>query len=326
LGESSKVEKPEDFVGWKSEDGLLEVIGTDIKSKTGRVLFRVVCEICSKDKELFPKGYFVCQKHHLKENKKPCGCSPSPRWTEDQFLIRAIRAGKDKNIKVLGYAEKFSGSYTKLNCECTIDNYRWEVSLFNLINTKNGCPKCSNKVIPTEQEAYNICNELCNKNGYTFIGFIDGYKNQSSRLEYLCHDQEHGITNVSYTNFINGGRRCRFCAKAGYKTNNRGFFYIVRWKGQDTTFLKFGITNNKVTARVRQQSNGTQYVPEILGYWEFKDGLIPKKIEDEVKEIVQPLSIVPKADFPDGFTETTYENNLENILKILQKYNNQISA
>ena len=53
-----KYEKAEDFIGWKSPDGKLEVIG--IAGKQGYIsTFKVICTECSKDKELFPDGYFV---------------------------------------------------------------------------------------------------------------------------------------------------------------------------------------------------------------------------------------------------------------------------
>ena len=69
-----KIEKAEDFIGWKSEDGKLEVIGIVKKSK--HTTFKVTCTECSKDKELFPDGYFVSTKSNLK------------KWTKTMWVLQ----------------------------------------------------------------------------------------------------------------------------------------------------------------------------------------------------------------------------------------------
>lgn len=318
-------EKPEDFIGWKSEDGNLEVIEIDRKLPTGRSVFRVTCKICSPDTELYPLGYFVSQKHHLKDGKKPCGCSSSPRWDEYEFLVKACRAGEDKGITVHGYAEPFKGSYTKLDCECKKDNYKWKVSLFNILNTGNGCPKCSNKVQPTEQEAFDKCACICTAEGYEFLGFINGYKNQNSRLKYRC--TEHGITETDYNNFVNGNRRCKGCAKSGYNVNIPGYLYVVKWSKLNEEFLKFGITNRKVKARIEEQTSGTEYSPELLYARKWDNGKIPLSIEHYIKHSnIIDIKIITKDKFQDGFTETTHMKNLELILKIAENHNNYVSV
>lgn len=69
-----KQQRAENFIGWKSEDGKLEVIG--IAGKQGNITtFKVTCTECSKDPELFPDGYFISRKGRLVRGQKPCGCS-----------------------------------------------------------------------------------------------------------------------------------------------------------------------------------------------------------------------------------------------------------
>lgn len=87
-------QKSEDFIGWKSQDGKLEVIG--VAGKQGsNATFKVTCTECSKDTELFPDGYFVSTKCDLIRGRKPCGCSKTPKWNGWQFLILAKRAAKE---------------------------------------------------------------------------------------------------------------------------------------------------------------------------------------------------------------------------------------
>ncbi len=236
-----KRQKPEDFIGWKSPDGRLEVIGIAGKQGTNTT-FKVTCTECSKDKELFPDGYFVSTKSNLINGQKPCGCSNSPKWLDWQFLILARRAAKDCFI-VHGFSEPFKNSYTKLNLECLKDGYKWTASTHNIINGGKGCPKCAGNAKPTEQQALQKCVDICKEMDYDVVGFPDGYKNQKSRFEYNC--KIHGKQNVSYTNFVNGGTRCGGCAKDlgngnGYypeRKDEQDFLYILNFNNK---FIKVG--------------------------------------------------------------------------------------
>ncbi len=227
-----KREKPEDFVGWKSPDGKIEVIGiADETGKNGRKLFKVICTECSKDKELFPDGYFISTKGNLVYGQKPCGCSKQPKWFEWQFLILARRAGEKKGFIVHGFAVPFKNVYTKLNLECLKDGHKWTASIDSVINGGRGCPKCSNKYRPTEQEALQKCIDICKEMNYDAISFVGGYKNnKSTRFEYNC--KIHGKQNVSYVGFVNGGRRCNGCWKDKQKDLGNGNGYYPERKDE----------------------------------------------------------------------------------------------
>jgi hypothetical protein len=230
-----KYEKSKDFIVWKSADGKLEVIG--IHGKQGRhVIFKVTCTECSKDKELFPDGYFVSTKGHLKSGRKPCGCAKSPRWEDWQFLILARRAGEKKGFIVHGFSEEFKNSNTKLNLECLNDGYKWVASINSIINKGRGCPKCSGNARPTEKEALQKCIDICKEMNYGIIGFVDGYKNNMSRFEYFC--KTHGKQKVSYNNFVNNGTRCDGCWKDRQKElGNGNGYYPERKDEQDYLYL-----------------------------------------------------------------------------------------
>ena len=239
-----KREKPEDFIGWKSEDGKLEVIGiADETGKNGRKLFKVTCTKCSKDPELFPLGYFVSQKSCLKIGKKPCGCSAHPYWTKDQYLIITIRVIRDKCFIIHGFAEEFKNAKTKLNLECLKDGHKWTAGIHSIINRGSGCPKCAGNIKYTEQEALQKCIDICEEMNYDAIGFVGGYKNAHSKFEYIC--KIHRKQSVSYYNFVNGGRRCGGCAKDdtgfyGYypeRKNETDYLYILDFDGK---FVKVG--------------------------------------------------------------------------------------
>lgn len=242
----NKREKLEDFIGWKSPDGKLEVVGIEGKQGTNTT-FKVICTECSKDKELFPYGYFTSQKGHLVRGQKPCGCSKKPKWFGWQFLILARRAAKGRFI-VHGFSEEFHGQYTKLNLECLKDGHKWTASIHNVINGGTGCPKCSGNAKPTEQEALQKCIDICKEMNYDVIGFTDKYKGtHKTRFEYNC--KIHGKQSIIYSNLVNQGARCGGCWKDGQKELGNGngyyperkdeidFLYVLDFDGK---FIKVG--------------------------------------------------------------------------------------
>lgn len=248
--EKKKRETAEGFIGWKSEDGKLEVTG--IAGKQGRTtIFKVTCTECSKDPELFPDGYFISQKGHLVKGQKPCGCSMY-KWVDWQFLILARRVGKEKGFIVHGFAEEFKNAHTKLNLECLKDGHNWIASIHNVVNAGTGCPKCSEKYKPTDQEALQKCFDICKEMDYDVVGFVSGYKGaHKTRFEYIC--KIHGKQNVIYNNFVNNGRRCKGCYKDRQKELGNGngyyperkdevdFLYILNFNDK---FIKVGRSFN----------------------------------------------------------------------------------
>lgn len=237
-----KRQKPEEFIGWKSQDNKLEVIGIAGKDKWKTVLFKVTCTECSKDIELFPDGYFISTKTNLIKGKKPCGCSVY-KWKDWQFLLLASRVGEKKCFVVHGFAEKFKGIKTKLDLECLKDGYKWTTSISHVIHTGRGCPKCAGNARPTEQEVLQKCIDACKYMDYDAIGFPDGYKNAYSRFEYVC--KIHGKQNVSYNNFVNRRQHCGGCARDesilyGYypeRSDEIDYLYILNFNDK---FIKVG--------------------------------------------------------------------------------------
>lgn len=234
----------DDFIGWKSKDGKLEVIGIEGRDKHGARLYKVTCTECSKDKELFPNEYFVSTKGSLIKGKKPCGCGRHPRWRDWQYLIRARRIGEKKGFIVHGFAEDFKGFNTKLNLECLKDGHRWVASIHSVINTSNGCHECAIESIKIpENLALQKCVDICKKEGYDPLGFSEGYKNTKSRFEYVC--PKHGKHIVTYNIFVYKGSRCPSCAKEtvgfyGYypnRTTEQDYLYVLNFNNK---FVKVG--------------------------------------------------------------------------------------
>ena len=289
-----KGSKSKDFIGWKSPDGKLEVIGIAGYKKTVAV-FKVTCTECSKDKELFPDGYFVSVKGSLVRGCKPCGCSKSPRWEDWQYLILARRAGKKKNFVVRGFAEEFKNAYTKLNLECLKDDHKWTASITNVINNGRGCPKCYGNIKLTEQEALQKCIDICEEMNYDVVGFVDGYKDiHKTRFEYIC--KIHGKQNVRYSDFIHGGKRCGGCWKDrqkelgnlyGYypeRKDETDYLYILDFDGK---FIKVGRSFD-IERRIPelQRESGIQEVIKLRIFTATHQGIydFEQELHSELRE------------------------------------------
>lgn len=303
-------EKEDIFIGWKSEDGKLEVIGIAGKTNKGRTIYKVTCDVCSKDKELFPSGYFVSLKYSLENGKKPCGCSGKYQYDCEQYLIRVKREVGNRII-ILGYAEEFHGNETRVNCKCPVDNHVWTARINNLLNGK-GCPECARNALTKKKKivdeiALKTCIDICLLENYNPVGFLDGYKNNRSKFTYEC--PYHGTQGVTYSKFVLKGTRCPACAEYGYSVSKSGSFYVVKWTKEKHSLIKFGITNQKVKARIKTQDSKTEYTPEFLFVANFKDGNIPLNIESHIKSSNLNRNIISKELFADGFTETieTYD-------------------
>lgn len=268
-----KLEKPEDFIGWKSEDGKLEVteyVGRDNKS----TYYKVVCSECSKDSELFPLGYFVSTKGNLKKGQKPCGCSKIPKWKDWQYLVIINRKIMGKFI-LHGFSEEYKGNKTKINLECIKDGFNWSATISDIVSNGTGCPKCKtfkmqNRNRTPGHVALWKCVKICKKLDYIVVGFPDGYKNQNSRFEYIC--PKHGKRNVSYGNFVCGSR-CRICWKDlsvgagnGYypeRKDEPDFLYVLDFNGE---FIKVGRSfdvNERVKDLKKPRCSGTKNIKKL---------------------------------------------------------------
>lgn len=235
-----------EFIGWKSDDLTLEVIGVPTGNHKNRAL-KVTCIHCSKDTELFPEGYFISNKGNLLKGQKPCGCSKSHKWTKDQYIILAKRKVGERFL-ITGYGEEFKGNKTEVYCECPVDGHKWTTT-FSDINRGSGCRLCgieSAAAIKRKNltDVISTCNSLCNEEGYTFIGFVDGYVNHLSKFEYLCN--KHGKQTIDYGNFLNGGKRCRLCHLEKCKDNYGYMGYYKEREDETDTLYILNFNNNYI--------------------------------------------------------------------------------
>lgn len=232
-------------IGRKFNGGKLTVVSRAGKRRS-TVLYFVHCDICSKDKELFPDG-FISTIGNLNQGKITCGCGRSYCWNETQYLIRAKRSVVGRNIKVHGIHGKFDGYKTRILCECLLDGFIWTPTVNELVNGKKaGCQRCAKNERITEQDALTRCRELCVKYNYEPIGFLNGYKNIHSIFSYNC--PQHGVHSVVYRNFIKVNCRCPKCAGVYKPTEQEAFDnckIVCEGRGYTPLGFPYGYKNSR---------------------------------------------------------------------------------
>lgn len=142
--------KKEDFIGWTSPDGNLEVIGIAGKGKDGKTSYKITCKVCSEDKELFPDGYFIANKNNITNNGQlPCGCSKSPRWNKEQYIILLKRKLSPQNIS-FKLSDEYNNRKTDVDCICNTCKTSFTKTIYTLLNKTASCETCNKKDTSTE--------------------------------------------------------------------------------------------------------------------------------------------------------------------------------
>lgn len=96
----------------------LKVIAYAGKTKSGIKSYITKCMTCSRDVELFGEGLFKSAKGALMLGKVPCGCSPKPKWSKEQFTVMCGRAAQHLGLTFVGFVGEWLGKETKCKMHC----------------------------------------------------------------------------------------------------------------------------------------------------------------------------------------------------------------
>lgn len=102
--------------------------------------YEVHCSRCSVDTELFPT--LEATKANMDKGSFPCECGGSPKWTENQYLVRIDRLSKIKGLNFKGFSGKYKGNKTKLILNCDIHGDWNTTSISHFLGDNRGCKLC----------------------------------------------------------------------------------------------------------------------------------------------------------------------------------------
>ena len=151
------------------------------------------------------------------------------------------------------------------------------------------------------------------------MGVYGDYIGAKSHILQLCCT--HGIwTTGNIDHLVNKGTAgCTECGIGGFKRSLPARFYINIWTHEDESIVKFGITNQKMKDRLREQKNKNKgwAVSTIHTFYHENGGLIADTEVFLKKQLKDQLD-VPKSILPDGYTEAFFYN--QNTLDYVISY------
>lgn len=156
------------------------------------------------------KLQYICPKHRDKDilemtfanftNGKGCPyCANRVRKTQEEY--EAELAEKKPNIKVIG---KYVNLKTKIEHECLICGYHWDVLPDNMLHMPNGCPKCGKRAPLTQEEFIQRVTSIDNT-----IKVIGQYSAVATKISFLC--KRCGKVWEAKPNNILNGKGCPHC-------------------------------------------------------------------------------------------------------------------
>ena len=137
------------------------------------------------------KIYLSCNnKNHLWDTKfkninNTCcrKCIVKSKLTYNEAKEKVLKICNEKNYTLIEPFIYVDG-HTKFNLNCNKDGYKWNISYYQL--KKCGCPKCSNNLKISQEDAEKICLNICKDKNYTLLeSFI--YKNNKTKIHLKCN-------------------------------------------------------------------------------------------------------------------------------------------
>lgn len=109
----------------------------------------------------------------------------------------------------VGWGAEYTGNLTKVvvNCKTHGD---WTTKLSYFTDMRTRCPGCAVQLRRADIDVVRSdIVESCSKKGYEFLGFIDGYVNNSSKVKLRC--RAHGEWDAAVSHVLHDATGCPVC-------------------------------------------------------------------------------------------------------------------
>lgn len=212
----------------------------------------VTCDICSGDSELWPYGSIVTTKGSLTKGNLPCGCSRSPRWTKDQWMLKVSRVCKEADFTLVGLEDEWRGKDTKLILKSNKTGFIWSNTTLNgLVNRGKRDPRESiiSRARSNVQDEADVIDKIRQSgkfhDGCTFRRLSVGKGRGRWEVECpVCKEDVYAkecnspcIFFTSGSSLLNGNLPCR-CAPIYKWTEDETLFRIKNFlRGRGDTFI-----------------------------------------------------------------------------------------
>lgn len=264
-----------------------------------------------------------CPKCKAEKNGERCA---EAYLTDEVDLIQGLKDKLPTNLRFVGWVGEYRGTRTPATVECTTHGKLTEISTPNIwfkLNSNQNvivCPDCifenikkSNGV--SEESAITMLKQLVGTERTWFNGFVGDYDGiTKTKVRVVCSD--HGETSSRlYGNLLKASHPCPICALG----TSQIYAYVNKVVQESVPIaLKFGITGNP-THRLRTQNYANILEMENLCVFQFPSREKSFAAEAECKRVFR-CGVLDKNLIPDGYTETTYIYNLDELLNIYKKH------
>lgn len=177
---------------------------------------------------------------------------------------------KENGYSFMGWDDGYNkGKSSRFTCECPTHGC-WSVTVNNFINHGRRCPSCHirGETQRSSRDHYeHKLKRVTNGTIYRFLKWEGDRWGMHRKAVFEC--ELHGQWVSTFNNFYRMGKRCKGCAKKGYKTSKKGTLYFLL--SENKNFLKIGISNN-ADIRLRQLKHATPFEFTIFNKIDFEDG------------------------------------------------------
>ena len=259
---------------------------TEYVNSHQRALFR-----CSSGHERWlPPHRILCRANYI------CGeCSKTVRSSKE--AVNKQLEDADRTIRLIG-EYKSAQSKSLFRCIC---GHEWHAKPSWILNSKRGCPVCSDTTLSKE-----IVNHRLREQGRN-IKMIGEYVNNYTRSLFRCSDGHEWQTEPGNVLRATG---CPTCAEFGFKPNKPAHLYIIKYP----TFIKYGIANN-LEQRLEQHRKWGDYT--VIHTCLYETGTQAKNVERHIKQTFGG-SYVGSEIMGNGWTETLASEQLNALLETVR--------
>lgn len=300
------------------DEGQLEVVGWSGKSRTNKY-YVLKCSKCSQDTELFGEGYFKSLKGDLVGGGVPCGCSKKPRWSKEQYSVLCKRKASELGYTFLGFAGEWKGQNTKIKMSCEKHGEWSSGAIRLLISLGRGCPGCRIEAVTlakTKPDEEMIASFFASGAFHPDTKFwrSDRKDSRGYKPYWSMSCPECGETGESWSGHLQKGHRPCACS---IRRQQEAYINLVM-EENNSVAIKFGIARDS-RLRVKRQAYKSIYTIKQHSVYQFPSVTSCKAAECECKQTLE-CGVVLKRDMPDGYTETTWLHNLDEIKQIYEKH------
>lgn len=263
------------------------------KDKHNKTRYKVECQICKKDPELFGEAIYEATSDYFKTSKLPCGCSKSKKYTKHEWTVLIKRKAESNNHIFHGYvvdSEKVNQD-SKLKLECKTCAHIWESCSIGNYTRDRSCPKCADisRGLKKNTEASEWLRRFRATGLFPEEQYSFERTSETGRLwKVLCTKCEGLEFFSDRSNLVAGKIPCNCSKGGGYDSTKPGYFYILEVQALGTNFLKFGISNFPKRRIVGHKRNLSTIGGEIIKQRFFiGDGEEVLSIESMLKKTLQ---------------------------------------